>query len=121
MDKNCNECKEDWSQCCDCIKPKTDQSVKHDAGKIRPTLVPIRAIEAIAEVRGYGVEKYSDPDNWKKVEPERYRDALYRHWLLYLNEPNGLDKESGLPHLWHVLCNAAFLVDLEWPKRRIDK
>lgn len=104
------------------LKPvlSSDQSVKHDAGKIRPTLVPIRAIEAIAEVRGYGVEKYSDPNNWRKVEPERYRDALYRHWLLYLNEPNGLDKESGLPHLWHVLCNAAFLVDLEWPGRRIE-
>ena len=91
-----------------------DQTVKRDAEKIRPTLVPTRAIEAIAMVRGYGVEKYKDPNNYKQVEPERFRDALYRHLLLYLNEPKGLDKESGYPHIWHILCNAAFLTDLEW-------
>lgn len=92
-----------------------DQTIKEDARKIRPTLVPVRAIEAVASVRMYGVEKYKDPNNYKKVEPERFRDAAYRHLLLYLKNPKSLDKESGLPHLWHCLTNMAFLVDLEWP------
>lgn len=90
-----------------------DQSAKTDAGKIRPTLVPPALIEAVAAVRGYGCSKYGDPDNWRRVEPQRYRDALYRHWLAYLKNPEACDPESGLPHLWHLACNAAFLIEME--------
>lgn len=90
-----------------------DQEVKTDEGKLRPTLVPSAIIRAIATVREYGVAKYHDPDNWRKVEIERYRDALYRHWLAYLDDPHGVDEESGLPHLWHLCCNAAFLCEME--------
>ena len=93
---------------------QTDQSAKADMGKLRLTLVPIRLIQAVAAVREYGTKKYRDPENWRKVEPQRYRDALYRHWLAYLEDPIGVDEESGLPHLWHLACNAAFLIALEW-------
>ena len=89
-----------------------NQKAKADKGKIRPTLVPVSLIKAVAAVRGYGVEKYHDPENWRKVEVERYKDALYRHWLAYLGG-EWLDQESGLPHLWHLACNAAFLIELE--------
>lgn len=92
---------------------RADQSAKTDAGKIRPTLVPPALIEAVAAVRGYGCNKYGDPDNWRRVEPQRYRDALYRHWLAYLKNPEACDPESGLPHLWHLACNAAFLIEME--------
>lgn len=91
----------------------SDQTIKSDKGKIRPTLVPRQIIRAIAVVREYGVEKYGDKENWKAVEIERYRDAAYRHWLAYLDDPHGVDKESGLPHLWHLACNIAFLIELE--------
>lgn len=77
------------------------------------TLVPIEIIRAIREVRLFGVKKYSDPDNWKRVEPQRYRDALYRHWLAYLDDPHGVDEESGLPHLWHLATNCAFICEME--------
>lgn len=86
---------------------------KADAGKLRPTLVPPKLTLAVSAVRMYGTQKYKDPNNWKKVEVERYRDALYRHWLAYL-EGEECDRESGLPHMWHIACNAAFLIDLEW-------
>ena len=92
---------------------RTDQSAKTDAGKIRPTLVPPALIEAVAAVREYGCSKYHDPDNWRRVEPQRYRDAAYRHWLAYLKNPEACDPESGLPHLWHLACNAAFLIEME--------
>lgn len=92
---------------------RADQSAKTDAGKIRPTLVPPALIEAVAAVREYGCSKYHDPDNWRRVEPQRYRDALYRHWLAYLKNPEACDPESGLPHLWHLACNAAFLIEME--------
>lgn len=93
--------------------PQADQSAKTDAGKIRPTLVPPALIEAVAAVREYGCSKYHDPDNWRRVEPQRYRDAAYRHWLAYLKNPEACDPESGLPHLWHLACNAAFLIEME--------
>lgn len=92
-----------------------NQSAKADAGKPRLSLVPPEIIRNIAVIREYGNNKYPEggPDNWKTVEPERYRDALYRHWLAYLEDPASVDEESGLPHLWHMACNAAFLCELE--------
>lgn len=88
------------------------QAIKADAGKYRPTLVPPSLVMAVAAIREYGVEKYRDPDNWKQVDPQRYLDALYRHWLAYL-QGETYDPESCLPHLWHMACNLAFLIELE--------
>lgn len=88
------------------------QEAKADAGKPRPTLVPVSLIEAVASIREYGVAKYHDPENWRKVEPQRYKDAAYRHWLAYIKGEK-LDSESGLPHLHHCACNLAFLIEME--------
>ena len=89
------------------------QDIKSDAGKVRPTLVPNEIIWSIARVREYGLKKYGDKECWQKVSVERYRDAAYRHWLAYLDDPKSLDQESKLPHLWHLACNIAFLIELE--------
>lgn len=88
-------------------------SAKDDTGKRKLSLVPRKIIWDIAAIREYGTEKYGDPDNWKKVVPQRYRDAAFRHFLEYLDDPEGLDEESGLPHLWHLACNIAFLCEME--------
>ena len=90
-----------------------DQTAKADAGKVRPTLVPVAGIRAVAKVREYGVQKYADPLNYRRVEIERFRDAAYRHWLAYLEDPESVDEESGLPHLWHCTCNLMFLCEME--------
>ena len=91
-----------------------NQQAKADDGKPRLTLVPRMIIWAIAAIRAYGNKKYGDPENWRSVEIERYRDAAYRHFLHYLDDPKGVDRESGLPHLWHHACNIAFLIELEY-------
>ena len=95
-------------------EPKNIEA-KSDAGKPKLSLVPRQIIYDIAKIREYGNAKYPDggPDNWKKVEIERYRDAAFRHFLAYLDDPKGVDKESGLPHLAHLACNIAFLCELE--------
>lgn len=90
-----------------------NQDAKADHGKEQLTLVPRRIIHDIAAVRMFGVKKYKDPENWRKVEAERYRNALFRHFLKYLDDPYGVDDESGLPHLWHIAVNVAFLCELE--------
>lgn len=124
-EKSCDNCKHRDNQldeypCSRCsvhayfewqpIEP--EQSAKADNGKPRPTLVPPSLIWAVAAIREYGATKYKSDDNWMSVEPQRYRDALYRHWLAYL-EGEVNDSESGLPHLWHIATNVAFLIEME--------
>lgn len=89
-----------------------DQSIKADAGKLELALVPSQIIRDIAEVRMYGVEKYHAPDNWKKVEIERYINALYRHFLAFVDDPASVDDESGIPHYKHMACNMAFICEM---------
>ena len=91
---------------------RADQSVKTDAGKIRPTLVPPALIEAVAAVREYGCSKYHDPDNWRRVEPQRYWEATLRHALAAWDNYEAIDDESGLPHLAHMACNIAFILQI---------
>lgn len=92
-----------------------NQSAKADAGKPRLTLVPMKIMFDIAEVREYGNRKYPDggPDNWKKVTADRYREAAFRHFLKYIDDPAGVDEESGIKHRKHLECNLAFLAELE--------
>ena len=101
----------------------SDQTIKADAGKPKLSLVPTEIINQIARVREYGINKYPDggPNNWKKVELNRYRDAAYRHLLAYIANPKGVDEESGLPHLAHLACNIAFLCELEALKKESPK
>ena len=92
-----------------------DQTVKADAGKLKLTLVPRQIIKDICEVREYGNAKYPEggPDNWKQVDIQRYRDALFRHFMAYLDDPHGVDEESGIKHYKHMACNMAFLCEME--------
>ena len=94
----------DWS--------KPSQTAKADTGKPRLSLVSPYLIEAVGTVRTYGTEKYGSPDNWREVEPDRYKDALMRHWVEYLKNPDSRDTESGLLHIDHVACNVNFLVEV---------
>ena len=82
---------------------------KHDSGKLRLSRVPPQIITAIANVRDYGDRKYTDPENWRKIAPERWHEALLRHTLEIWTDPLHIDEESGLPSIWHLACNAAFL------------
>lgn len=89
-----------------------NQDAKADAGKMRPSLVPPEIITAIAKVREYGCRKYSDPDNWKRVEPQRYWEAYLRHTIAAWEDYTSVDPESGLMHIEHAATNLAFLLAL---------
>lgn len=89
-----------------------DQHAKSDAGKLELDLVPTQIIRDIAEVRMYGDQKYGDPDNWKTVELRRYINAMLRHTLAFIDDPTGVDAESGIPHYKHAECNWAFISEM---------
>jgi hypothetical protein len=86
--------------------------LKHDGGKLRLDLVPPELIEAVGAVMTHGAEKYGE-GSYRNVEPKRYRAALMRHICKWLKNPYGKDEDSGLPHLWHIACNVAFLLELD--------
>lgn len=90
----------------------TEQEAKFDNGKMRISIVPLQIVSDIAEVREYGIKKYNDPDNWKRVEIERYANALFRHFRAFLRDPRSVDAESGLAHYKHMACNMAFICEL---------
>ena len=90
----------------------SSSTAKADSGKLEISLVPPQIIKDVAEVRMYGNQKYHDPNNWKTVEVERYINALLRHTLEFMENPEAIDSESGLPHYKHMACNMAFICEM---------
>lgn len=78
------------------------------------------AYGALVDVATYGFNKYNedlkDP-NWKKIEIERYEDALFRHFSAYLTGEK-FDPESGKEHLAHIIWNACVLYELNLTNRK---
>lgn len=84
-------------------------AVKYDQDKPRMELLPLPALEAIAKVMTFGANKYAD-NGWKSLPDaeRRYTGALLRH-LTAIEKGEDVDPDSGLPHIYHVACNAMFL------------
>lgn len=83
---------------------------KDDREKLPLSQVPRGIVEAIGAVKLFGTKKYKDPDSWKLVENQRYWDAALRHVEAARNDMWAIDEESGLPHIWHLSCDLAFII-----------
>lgn len=94
-------------------------SLRYNKGKPAMHLVPPSAVVAIAEVLEYGASKYSER-NWEKgAEYSVPYASLMRH-LMSFWDGEDTDPESGLPHTYHVLMNAAMLVHYEQNNPDLD-
>ena len=73
-----------------------------------------RALQIVVDVGTYGAKKYAR-QGWCVVPEgsQRYTDVLVRHLLAMDVDPDGLDKETGLPHLAHVAWNALAVLELQ--------
>ena len=73
-----------------------------------------RALQTVVDVGTYGAKKYTR-GGWATVPEgsQRYLDAMMRHLLAMDVDPDGLDKETGLPHLAHVAWNALAVLELQ--------
>lgn len=89
---------------------------KDDANKPILSRVPPEIILAIEKVREYGCQKYPG-DSWRNVEPQRYWEAALRHMLAAWRDYRAVDPESGLPHIWYIACNLAFIMELDKMKK----
>ena len=92
---------------------KQNEGIKYDEQKPKMGFLfksfP-NALRKVSKQNDYGANKYS-PMNWKHVSSERYEDALSRHLILALENPNAID-ESGQEHLAAVAWNALALIEL---------
>lgn len=102
------------STCSTLKKPSKEKGIKFDDGKLQYSLIPPEIKLYLAEILTFGAKKYA-PNNWKKVDVQRYYDAFERHMTAFqLGEEN--DQESGMHHLKHALTNMVFITWLELNK-----
>lgn len=92
------------------IKIKKGQGLRFNEGKTRYDLVPTYAQEQYARVLTLGAEKYEER-NWEKgMKWSNVYSSLERH-LAAFKSGEDFDKETGLLHTAHIMCNAAFLTE----------
>lgn len=84
---------------------------KTDDGKPTFELLPIDLFAETNKVLQHGKNKYG-VNNWRKKEGFKYSrcyNALLRHMLAWWFGQD-YDKETGLSHLSHAMCNLLFLM-----------
>lgn len=96
------------------IRPMQDaekvkkEGKKYDMGKLRFDLLPPDGMKELVKIFTIGASKYGDR-NWEKgMNWGRVLAAAKRHindWEL----GEQFDPETGLPHLFHAVCNLMFL------------
>jgi len=87
---------------------KKGDALRYNVGKQRLDLIPASMIEGVGAVLTHGCKKY-EPNNWRKgLSWTGVLSSLKRH-LHALERGEDYDQESGLLHIDHVLCNAAFI------------
>jgi hypothetical protein len=88
---------------------KWTEGVKFDDNKPRFDLIAPEAEEALARILTFGADKY-EGRNWEKgMKWGRVYGAMRRHLNAFILGEE-IDKESGMPHLWHAYCCLHFLV-----------
>ena len=87
-----------------------DKGLRFNQGKTRHDLVPVFAQEQYARVLTKGSEKYAERNwefgmRWSKVIA-----SMKRH-IQAFESGEDYDKETGLLHTAHIMCNAGFLTE----------
>jgi hypothetical protein len=86
---------------------KAEKGLRDNKNKPQWSLVCLPTLEPMIKVLEFGKNKYG-LENWKKgLDKKEILESLQRH-LVALFEGEEIDKESGLDHIGHVLCNAMF-------------
>lgn len=99
--------------------PAPNSGMKFDQGKPPLGLISRTALEQEAFVMAYGVKKYGEHQWRNGMNYSRLADAALRHLYAFLDGEDS-DPETGLSHLAHVRCCAAFLLEYQGKKLGID-
>lgn len=88
----------------------SEQAMRKNQGKpeLSYVLDVMPALKDMVAVMEFGANKY-ERNNWQKGLPkDKLLDSLLRHVDAFYSGED-IDPESELPHVGHILCNAAFL------------
>jgi len=86
------------------------KGLRYNTGKLRYDLVPAFAQQEYVKVLTKGAEKYFDR-NWEiGLSWTSVLASLKRH-IVAFEQCEDFDPETGLLHMAHVMCNAAFLTE----------
>jgi hypothetical protein len=103
-------------------KPMTKEEIKasstglrFNTGKPRWSLMHYKSMEPMIRVLMFGAEKYDDHNWMKGLNPTEILECMQRH-LAALMDGEKNDKESGLPHIGHIMCNAMFYSYFQLPE-----
>ena len=87
-----------------------DKGLRFNQGKTRHDLVPAFAQEQYARVLTKGSEKYAER-NWELgMKWGKVIASMKRH-IQAFESGEDYDKETGLLHTAHIMCNAGFLTE----------
>lgn len=86
---------------------KKPHGLRYNDGKLKWSYVNFEALEPMVRVLMFGAQKY-EPFNWQKgLDRQEILESMQRHLAaLFDGETN--DKESGISHMGHIMCNAMF-------------
>ena len=92
---------------------------KFDKQKTRLDLISPIALEEEGKVMTFGASKYGD-NNWREgIAWSRVIGALLRHANAF-NGGEDNDPETGISHLAHVRCCAAFILEYLSTHKELD-
>jgi hypothetical protein len=97
----------------------TEKGIKYDQDKPRVDLLDPVALEGLANVLGFGAQKYA-AHNWRGgISYSRLLGALLRHTFAIIRGEDN-DPESGLPHVDHLGCCWMFLSNMMKTRPDLD-
>lgn len=96
-----------------------EEGSKFDTEKNLVQLLPVIAMERIAQIFTFGAKKYSEW-NWSKgIKYSRIYGALLRHLFAWYKGEKA-DPESGQSHLYHAGCCIMMLIEMEELRPDLD-
>jgi Domain of unknown function (DUF5664) len=101
------------------VSDTVSEATKMDQDRPRYDLIPILALEQVAEVFRFGAGKYGER-NWETgLRWGRLWRAAISHLVkFWRGETN--DDESGLPHLAHAAASVLMLIDTTLRHPQLD-
>ena len=98
---------------------RESDAAKNDKGKNRLDLLPVRPILDVGKVLTFGAQKYGGR-NWEKgFAWSRPYAAALRHLFAWWGGET-YDKETGLNHLAHAMCEIMFLLEFSYTHVEMD-
>ena len=88
-----------------------EKFLKNDDGKPTFELLPLELLADVNKVLQHGARKYKI-NNWRKPDGfklSRCYNALLRHMFAWWRGED-VDKETGISHLAHAMCNLLFMM-----------